>query len=454
MDLTAKGTLKPKRLVLINPVNRSRKGFEVNLTTRFPPIGLGIIAALTPKSWEIKIIDENWESFSFQDADLVGITAVTANANRAYEIAAMYRKHGTPVVMGGIHASMCANEALNYVDTVVIGEAEAVWPKVLTDFQANQLQQIYRGETRSMDNAIWPRRDLFHRGYVFASIETSRGCPMDCEFCTVPAFNGNRYRRRPPDEVLAELKTIGHKLVFFIDDNIVGYGKESRDQALAIFKGMVELNLNKWWICQASLNFAEDEELLYWAGRAGCKMVILGLEAEEVSALTTVHKKLNIKLGIAYYAKAFKRIQQAGIAVLGAFLFGIDGDTPGKMRRRAEYIIDSGVDVIQGTILTPLPGTRLFARLKEEKRLIYTNFPKDWVRYDIKEVVCQYDGVASATMLQAIYELNRLMYSWRALLYKAVRTLLRTRNVIATIFALRSNLNYRNVVLKNLIHRK
>jgi len=121
---------------------------------------------------------------------------------------------------------------------------------------------------------------------------------MDCEFCSVTAFNGRRYRRRPPEQVFAELKTIRKKMLFFVDDNIIGYGKESRDQALAIFKGMVKRKLEKWWFCQASLNFADDEEVLYWAGKAGCKMVFLGLEAEEAEALTEVNKRLNMKRGV------------------------------------------------------------------------------------------------------------------------------------------------------------
>jgi len=190
------------------------------------------------------MLDENWEHLVYLDADLVGITATTASANRAYEIAATYRKRGIPVVMGGIHASMRPDEALRYVDTVVIGEAESAWRAVTEDFQLNRLRPIYHGESVSVNNAPWPRRDLFHRGYVFASVETSRGCPMDCDFCAVTAFNGHKYRRRPPDEVLAERKAITHKLILFVDDNIVGQGRESRDQALAISKGMVKEKLN------------------------------------------------------------------------------------------------------------------------------------------------------------------------------------------------------------------
>ncbi len=434
-----------KKLVLINPVNPARIGLTVNKSSRFPPIGLGIVATLTPASWEVTLIDENWEPFAYQEADCVGITAFTASANRAYEIAAVYRQRGTPVIMGGIHASMRPDEALQFVDAVVIGEAEAVWEKALADVEAGRLQKQYHGGWSDLAGAPRPRRDLFHPGYMFASVQTSRGCPMDCEFCSVSAFNGRRYRRRPPEEVLDELATIPQQMLFFVDDNIIGYGKESREQALAIFRGMVERKMNKQWFCQASLNFADDEEVLRWASRAGCKMVFLGLEAEEVDALEEVNKRLNLQRGVENYEQAFRRIHRAGIAVLGAFIFGMDDDTPDKLRRRAAYMVNSGVDVMQRTFLTPLPGTRLFEKLQNESRLIYADFPRDWERYDMGEATHRPQGITPEALTQAMAESGRWMYSWPVLLRKALRTLWETRNPAAAMFAWSSNLNYRNV---------
>ena len=436
---------KPYRLVLVNPVNPGRTGLTVNKNSRFPPISLGIVAAITPKSWEVVLIDENWEPFSYQEADLVGITAFTASANRAYEIAALYRARGIPVVLGGIHASMCTDEAQDFVDAVVVGEAETVWPQVIADVEAKKLKNIYTGEWVDLIDAPWPRRDLFHPDYRFASVQTSRGCPMDCDFCSVTVFNGRRYRRRPPDQVLAELETIRHKMIFFVDDNIIGYGKKSRDQALAIFKGMIERKMDKWWFCQASLNFADDEECLFWAGKAGCKMVFLGLEAEESEALTEVKKRLNLERGVDFYAEAFRRIQQAGIAVLGAFVFGMDSDTPEKLQHRTQYMLHSGVDVMQNTILTPLPGTRLFERYQREKRLLYTDFPKDWDHYDMTEVIHRPRNMEVPTLEAEINRLNRQIYAIPVLARKALGTFWRTRDLTATMFAWNSNLNYRNV---------
>jgi radical SAM superfamily enzyme YgiQ (UPF0313 family) len=435
-----------KKLVLVNPVNPARTGLTVNKSSRFPPIGLGTVAALTPASWDVKLVDENWEPFAYQAADLVGITAFTASANRAYEIASLYRQQGVPVVMGGIHASMCPDEAVRFVNAVVIGEAEAVWPRALADMEAGCLQQRYQGGWPDLSGMPSPRRDLFHPEYMFASVQTSRGCPMDCEFCSVTAFNGRRYRRRPAEEVLAELETIPQKMLFFVDDNIIGYGPASRKQALALFKGMVKRKLDKWWFCQASLNFGDDEEVLSWASRAGCKMVFLGLEAEEIDALQEVHKQLNVQRGIQGYKQAFRRIHKAGIAVLGAFIFGMDGDTRAKLQRRANYMIyNQGIDVMQRTRLTPLPGTRLFDRYQQEGRLLYSNFPQDWDHYDMTEVVHRPGSLDPQQLNQTMKKLDRRMYSLPVLFCKRLITFWQTRDKIATMFAWNSNINYRNV---------
>jgi radical SAM superfamily enzyme YgiQ (UPF0313 family) len=434
-----------RKLILINPVNPARTGLTVNKNSRFPPISLGIVAALTPSDWEVEIVDENWEPFTYRNADLVGITAFTASAPRAYEIATAYRQNGVPVVMGGIHCSMCPQEALNYVDAVVIGEAEGVWSQVITDLLAGNLQKEYRGGWADLIEMPTPRRDLFHPGYIFASVQTSRGCPLNCEFCSVTTFNGQRYRRRPTEEILVELEGIPQKMLFFVDDNIIGYGRDSRQATLELFKGMVERKLEKLWFCQASINFADDEEVLGWAARAGCKMVFLRLEAEEADALQEVEKRLNLQRGVDSYALAFDRIHRAGIAVLGAFIFGMDGDTPQKLEQRAAYMMHSGVDVMQTTYLTPLPGTRLFNRYQAENRLLYTNFPQDWEHYDMTEVVHRPGTMNSDDLVCAMQKANQKMYSLPTLMRKALSTYLSTRNGMATMFAWSSNQNYRQV---------
>ena len=437
--------MKKRKLLLVNPVNPLQNGLTINKSSRFPPIGLGIIAALTPQSWDVQLVDENWEPFSFVEADLVGITAFTASVNRAYEIASIYRNKDIPVVMGGIHASLCPDEALEYADSIVIGEAEDVWPKLIQDFEQNQLQSFYKGNWIDLKNMVPVRRDIFHPDYQFASVQTSRGCPLDCEFCSVTAFNGKRYRRRPIKDLLDELKSIPQKMIFFVDDNIVGYGRNSREQAMELFKGMVDLNLNKMWFCQASINFADDEELLYWAGKAGCKMVFIGIESEEIDPLKEVNKKLNLVRSPKTYEQIFQKIQKAGIAVLGAFIFGMDNDDQIKLTNRAMYAVKSRVDVIQTTILTPLPGTRLFAKLEKDNRLLYKNFPKDWNHFDMTQVVFHPEKMTVDKLSDQMRTINIKIHLWSTILSKAVGTFLHTKNFSATMFALGSNINYRNV---------
>ena len=279
------------------------------------------------------------------------------------------------------------------------------------------------------------------------SIQTSRGCPLDCDFCSVTAFNGRQYRRRPTDDVLDELETIAGELLFFVDDNIIGYGRHSREATLNLFRGMVERGMDKQWFCQASVNVADDPEVLEWASRAGCRMIFLGIEAEDEDALRSVNKRLNAKRGTGTYNETFRRIHSAGIAVLGAFIFGIDGDTPAALVRRADYIIESDVDVMQTTAMTPLPGTRLFQQFKSERRLLYTDFPRDWDRYNLTEVVFEPSAMAADEFNHTMRECLDRIYDMQILKAKAKQTLQATGRWDATEFAWESNLSYREIAM-------
>lgn len=436
-----------KKLLLVNPVNSAKAGFSINRSSRFPPLGVGIVAALTPPSWDVELIDENFETFEYRDADLVAITAFTSAANRAYKIAEQYRAQGVPVVMGGIHASMRAAEAQQFVDAVVVGEVESVWAQVLEDFAAGKLQSLYHGHWQDPSLLPQARRDIFPQEYSFASIQTSRGCPLNCEFCSVTAFNGQRYRRRGAEAVLDELETIEKDLLFFVDDNIIGYGTPSRNIAKEIFRGMVKRGIKKHWFCQASLNVADDPEVLELASDAGCRMIFLGIEADSEEALATVNKRLNLKRGCDAYAGTFDRIHQAGIAVLGAFIFGLDGDTPERIEQRAEYIIQSGVDVMQCTVLTPLPGTQLFHAYQKQGRLLYDHFPEDWDRFNLTEVVHRPQDMSPDELSGILRACMQRIYAMPVLKDKARQTLKETGRGEALEFAWQANLNYREIAL-------
>ena len=433
-----------KKLLLINPVNKDVAGLTINPSSTFPPLGLGIIAALTPNSFNIKLIDENFENFKYEDADLVGITAFTSVANRAYEIATLYKNNNIPVIMGGIHASMVPEEALEYVDSVVIGEAESIWSTVINDFLHNKLQRKYEGVHLELENTIIPDRQIYSNRYLFGTLQTSRGCPMDCYFCSVSAFNGRKYRQRPYEEVLDELTQMPQNMIFFVDDNILGYGKKAEERAINLFKGMVERKLNKTWFCQASLNFGSNEEVIKWAAKAGCKMVFLGLESADPEELKAMDKKLNLQLE---YERAFKNINKYKIAVLGAFIFGSDAETEESMFRKVKYILKNRIDVIQTTILTPLPGTRLFKDLRENKRLLLTNFPQDWIFYDMGHLTYNIKNMENEEFHRMNRKCTRKLYSRFSLYKKFFKTWIHCRSLSTAMWAFNSNKNYRNVSL-------
>ncbi|MBM3405694.1 MAG: radical SAM protein, partial [Bacteroidetes bacterium] len=229
------------RLLLINPVSRHRRGLALEAHDKMPPLCLAILAAYTPANWKTRILDENYQDFRFREANLVGLTAYTPNAYRAYEIAYIYRQKKIPVVMGGIHVSMCPDEALQYVDSVVIGEAESVWPQVIADAEAGCLKQIYHGALLPLEKQKIPRHDLCYPLYLWRSIQTSRGCPMDCDFCSVTSFNGGKFRFRPVEEVIEELRTYhgDGRNIFFVDDNIGGITKDHQERAKELFRAII-----------------------------------------------------------------------------------------------------------------------------------------------------------------------------------------------------------------------
>jgi radical SAM superfamily enzyme YgiQ (UPF0313 family) len=270
---------------------------------------------------------------------------------------------------------------------------------------------------------------------------------MDCEFCSVTAFNGRRYRQRPVQDVLDDLETIRRKGVFFVDDNIIGYGQEAEKRAIALFQGIIERGIKKDWWCQASMNFGDNEEMLEYAARSGCRMVFLGVEAEDADALEEIGKKVNLRKGMDGYKEVFRGINRHGIAVLGAFIYGMDGDTPEKLRRRTDYILRSGVDAVQMSHLTPLPGTRLFNRLRDEGRLLYTDFPADWEHYDLSHVVHRPLLMTPQEFSTVTLEGARRVYSLWSIRRKFAKSLHATKNLAAAALAYGANVSYRNLAV-------
>lgn len=439
---------KGYKLLLVNPVNNRRKGLMLDPHSIYPPIGLGIIAALTPPDWEVEIIDENFTPFEYTDADLVGFTALTATVNRCYELAGEYRKNRIPTIIGGIHASMLPEEATQYVDSVVVGEAEGIWAEVIDDFTRGRMKQVYRAELPSIVDSPSPRLELFNPAYVFGSMQTTRGCPMKCEFCSVHTFNGSKYRLRSVENSVADFCAIPQELVYIVDDNFVGYSKAAREHALAFFRGVAESGVKKQWGGSASMNIGQDEELMEWAAKSGCKMIFLGIESERIDQLVQANKTANLKIGVDHYADVYDMIHKYEISVMGAFIFGLDNDTPETIYKRTSYMLDADIDIMQASIITPLPGTALFRRFEEEGRLLHTNFPEDWERYNYAEVVHKPGKLSPREFEESVHENWDRIYDLKMMRKKFMKTLKITKNPLTAAWSFSSNMHLRNFVME------
>jgi radical SAM superfamily enzyme YgiQ (UPF0313 family) len=432
-----------KKLLLINPVGR-RSGFLLSKISTFPPLGLAYVAAVTPPDWQVKILDENFDSFVAEEADLVGITAFTSNINRAYEIAKIYQKQGIKVVIGGIHASMHPEEAIEYADSVVIGEAEGIWAKVIGDFEEGRLQARYKGPLIDLNKfKIRPRRDLLHPNYFWQPVQTSRGCPFNCHFCSVSKHLGREYRQRHAQDVLEEIAEINSSYIVFVDDNLIGYSEASRERAKKIFTGMTESKLQKKWWMQTSINASDDEEVLRLAAKSGCMFAFIGFEAVDTKILKTMKKNVNIKAGIDNYKRVTEKFHNNGIGVLGAFIVGNDHESTSYYENMADFLVHSGIDIFQITVLTPLPGTALMEQLQHERRLIFENFPKDWDKYRFSYMVHQPEGVDIETIYQGNNHIKKRLYSFPFYHYRLFKSFIKLKSWQNFLIVFKMNQAYR-----------
>ncbi|MGD8979933.1 MAG: radical SAM protein [candidate division WOR-3 bacterium] len=340
--------------------------------TLAPHLGIVTLAALTPSDIEVSVVDENVEKINFDEkVDVVGISAMTPTITRAYEISDSFRQRDVPVVMGGFHPSFMPEEAIQHCDSVVIGEAETIWPNLLRDIESRKLKRFYKRKNfEDLENLPFPRRDLLNRkSYtMFNTVETSRGCPFHCSYCSVSAFFGNTHRSRPIKDVITEVETLKGILIFFVDDNIVGMPRRAKN----LFRALIPYK--RKWIGQASLTIARDTELLELAARSGCAGLFIGFESLSQESLEEAGKKIN---AVKRYAEDIKRIHNHGISIHGAFIFGFDHDDEGVFERTVDFVKQQRIDSASFSALTPFPGTPVYDKLLNENRLI----TKDWSRY-------------------------------------------------------------------------
>ena len=373
---------------------------------RFPYLALTTLAALTPRDVRVRLIDENVEAVNLKEKpDLVGISLMTPLAPRGYEIADAYRKRGVPVVLGGIHASMMPEEASAHADAVLVGEAEALWPRALEDACRSQLQPLYRSEGHSpLENLPLPRRELLKRkAYFFVNtVQTTRGCPFDCAFCSVTQFYGHTYRLRPVEEVAREVRNLEGRFVFFVDDNIVGSGAYAK----ALFRRLIPYRLK--WASQSSITIARDQELLRLARQSGCMGLFIGFESLSQNTLKDMGKSFN---RVQSYREMINRIHSHGIGIQGSFIFGNDGDTPSVFAEVVHFTEQARLDAALFSILTPFPGTRLYRKMRAEGRIV----TDDWARYDMNHVVFRPRGMRVEQLQQGFNWAYSRLYSWRSI---------------------------------------
>ena len=413
------------KLFLINPSRgKNAKGdfwdfkFERKILgqTSLIPLFLPTIAGATPKDVETRIIDEKVEEINFDEkVDIVGIGGMTSNITRAYEIADEYRSRGVKVVLGGIHASMMPEEASKHADSVVVGEADCLWPEVINDFKENRLKNNYKFTSYpNLEEISLPRHDLVKsEKYVINQVQTTRGCPFDCEFCSVKVFSGQQFRLKKIDRIIEEIKSLkdsyhinvfGYKLkapktLLFADDNLFGNKSHSKK----LLEAIIPMKLTDWY-CQASINVGKDKEILSMMKQAGCHSMIIGIESVVSESLSGYDKKIN---RVDEYAECLANIQSEGIKVLGSFVLGGDAEDDTVFEKTVKFIRDNNIVYSMVNILTPLPGTRLFKRLDEEGRILH----KNWEDYNFETVCFRPKKMSAKALEEGRRWVNKEIYS-------------------------------------------
>ncbi len=376
-----------------------------------PPMSLPVLASLTPPDADVHLVDEHVEAVDLDErADLVAISCMTAAAPRGYEIADHFRARGIPVVMGGMHPSALPEEAAEHADAVVVGEAENQWPQVFADFAAGRAQRLYRAEERpELTNLPIPRRDLLRADRYLTTnlVQTARGCPNACTFCSVSPTFGRRYRFRPIPEVIEEIRSLRTRWVAFPDDNIVA----NRARAKELFEALIPLKVR--WVSQGDLTMARDKELLRLMARSGCTWLFVGLESVSQETLAAVNKRPNLAVDLE---QAVATIHQHGIDIVGSFVFGLDPDRLDTFRETVDFAERVRLGAAQFSVLTPFPGTPVYDQLSSENRIMN----RDWSSYSFGHVVYRPRNMTADQLQQGRAYAYSRFYSRRSILRRTL----------------------------------
>jgi radical SAM superfamily enzyme YgiQ (UPF0313 family) len=397
------------RILLIHPQNYLQR-HETGIygrSLRYAPLTMPTLKALVPPELnaEVHVVDEMVQEIDFAEkADLVGITAITGTAPRAFEIADKFRATGAKVVLGGVHPTLRTEESLQHADAVVRGYAERTWPRLLRDFAAGKLQRLYEDNEPFDPGLIVPpdRSSISRRDYIgWCTVEMGRGCSCTCDFCISHRFH-RTYISRSTADVIAEVKSMPGKVIFFLDPNLMG----NRAQAKEFFTEFAKLN--KWWVGCASMDVVDDPELLKILKRSGCRGLLMGFESLRQEALVSSGKTRNVG---RTYAQVVETLHDYGILVQACFVFGFDTDDVGVFEETADYIVKARFDLPQISIYTPFPGTPVYDRLEREGRIL----TRDWSRYNGQNVVFQPARMSVQELERGTDLVRRRAYSMNAL---------------------------------------
>ncbi len=401
---------------IISPWKSYFDGLEKNNIVS--PLTPSHLAALLPSDVNVTTRDEQVRPVDYEiDVDLVAITFMISNAPHAYEIAERFRKRGTPVVMGGFHASALPDEALEHADAVVVGEAENVFPEIIEDFKHGTLKKIYKStKLHSLKDLPIPRYDLIEKDFILNHpVQATRGCPYRCSFCSVISLYPS-LRVRPIDEVIRDITCfegknyLQNKMVIFMDNNLIANKKYAKE----LFRKMKPLK--KWWFSQVSIDMAHDKELTRLAAESGCLSVHVGLESFSQKNLKNIGKRQN---KFSDYKKAINTFHEYGIYVMASIIIGFDEDTVESIRKIPDIIQELGIDIPYLYILTPFYGTKLFDQYNHEGRLI----TKDWAHYNFYNAVFQPNNMSVEELHSSYLEIWKEIHSVSKAYRRALKNL-------------------------------
>jgi radical SAM superfamily enzyme YgiQ (UPF0313 family) len=433
-------------ILLIYPAKLDKNGRPVKYRKAFlPPLSLAILNSLTPAKHEVKVINDIVEDVDFSISyDLVGITAMTSQAERAYQIADRFRELGTKVVIGGIHASVLPEEAKQHADSVVIGEAENLWEEILIDVECNRQKEFYQDSTfPDLKNLVIPKWDninlgIYPRpmGYSLPKmpIFTTRGCPFGCKFCSVTKYYGKTYRVKPISHVIKEIESVNAESFFFVDDNIVCNPDYSRE----LFKALARKKIR--WFSQMSTTVLKQPDLIDLMGKAGGSGLLIGIESIDSKNLKSVGKDFN---KTEQYEELFSRLKNAGLRPFPSIIFGLDNDDRDVFRRTLNFLIKTKVSEAVFCILTPLPGTALFDKMNNEERILH----KNWSVYDLNNVVFRPKNLSPRELQNEYWKTYQEFYSLENIATRVLDRMTMSRDVLrATLSGLFYGFYFRKTV--------